>query len=114
MRKTYSIRVWGNILGIKIICVIAVIAIATITFTVGNIRSFAGLAVPERDVYKYYTSICIEKGDTLWSIANQYMTEEYDGIEEYIYEVRRLNLLCGDGIHAGKYLMIPRYAVETY
>ena len=62
--------------------------------------------------YKYYTSIPIEKGDTLWSIAKEYMTEDYDGIEEYIREIRRVNHLSGDKIDAGRYLAIPRCSSE--
>ena len=49
----------------------------------------------------------IEPGDTLWSIAHEYITPEYNGIEEYIAELRRLNHLDGDEIHAGRYLAVP-------
>ncbi len=60
--------------------------------------------------YKYYTSIVVEKGDTLWDIANQYITPEYGDISEYIGEVKYLNHLRGDEIHAGEYLTIPYYS----
>lgn len=75
--------------------------------------SIAGLAKPsisEDSAHKYYTSITIEKGDTLWSIAAEYMTSEYDGIEEYIMEVRCLNHLYSDNIYAGEYLTVPYYS----
>ena len=61
-------------------------------------------------IYKYYTSIVVEKGDTLWDIANQYITPEYGDISEYIGEVKYLNHLRGDEIHAGEYLTIPYYS----
>lgn len=60
--------------------------------------------------YKYYTSISVEKGNTLWNIASEYITEEYDSIEEYILEVKQLNHLTGDGIYAGEFLVIPYYS----
>lgn len=82
-------------------------------FTAGWLICFAMQNEPEKNVYKYYTSIGIEQGDTLWDIAKVYMTDEYDGIEEYICEVRRINHLSGDRIYAGKYLVIPRYATDV-
>ena len=32
---------------------------------------------PKRHAYKYYTDIVIQKGESLWDIANEHMTEEY-------------------------------------
>lgn len=93
---------------------LAVTALLIITaIIIGN--SISGLAKPsvsESPSYKYYTSITIEKGDTLWSIASEYMTSEYHGIEEYIMEVRSLNHLYGDGIYAGEHLTIPYYSQQ--
>lgn len=110
MKKTESNRAQGRIRGNRIGCVLAAVILTAACFIGIGICRFAAPAAAGTDVYKYYTSINIKKGDTLWSIANEYMTEEYDGIEEYILEVRRLNHLCGDGIRAGGYLAIPRYA----
>ena len=59
--------------------------------------------------YKYYTSIAVTQGDTLWSIARQYASPEYSSIEEYVLEVQQLNHLTDTCIHAGEYLMIPYY-----
>lgn len=58
---------------------------------------------------KYYTSIRIEQGDSLWNIACTHMGEEYDSVLEYIAEVRELNGLRSDDIHSGQYLTIPYY-----
>ena len=67
-------------------------------------------ASEEHPSFKYYTSIQIEKGDTLWSIADTYITSEYDSIQDYIDEVKELNHLGPDDIHAGQYLTIPYYS----
>ena len=75
-----------------------------------SISGFAKAKRPREASYKYYTSIVVEKGDTLWSIAVENLTPEYGRIEDYILEVRRLNHLFGDGICAGEYLTIPRYS----
>ena len=53
-----------------------------------------------------YKEDYVFSGDTLWSIAVENITPEYAGIEEYIQEIRSLNHLSDDGIHAGRYLMI--------
>lgn len=63
--------------------------------------------------YKYYTSIEIEKGDTLWTIAKQYMTPEYASIQAYVEEVKELNQLGDDDIHAGQYLMVPYFSEQS-
>lgn len=58
-----------------------------------------------------YTSIKIESGDTLWTIAEEYMCSEYDDVNDYIRDVKEINGLYSDVIHAGGYLMVPYYEV---
>ena len=58
-----------------------------------------------------YTSIKIESGDTLWTIAEEYMCSEYDDVNDYIKDVKEINGLYSDVIHAGNYLMVPYYEV---
>jgi cell division protein YceG involved in septum cleavage len=62
--------------------------------------------------HKYYTSVKIEQGDTLWSIAQENMTSEYSGIQEYIDEVCTLNHISEDDIHSGAYITIPYYSED--
>lgn len=57
---------------------------------------------------KSFTSIEIKQGDTLTSIAAEYAVSEAK-YSEYIDEVKRINHLKSDTIHAGCYLLIPRY-----
>lgn len=59
---------------------------------------------------KYYSSIYIEHGDTLWSIAKKYANEEYETIEEYIEELKQMNGLENERIIAGNYLTISYYS----
>ena len=62
--------------------------------------------------YKYYKSIQINTGDTLWNIAKENMTAEYDSITDYIKEVKEINNLTNDYIISGSYLTIPYYDSE--
>ena len=59
---------------------------------------------------KYYTAILIEEGDTLWSIAVEYMTYEYKDRDSYMDEVRKMNDLTGSIIKSGSTLLVPYYA----
>lgn len=63
--------------------------------------------------YKYFKSITIENGDTLWSIAQEYMDDDhYDTVYDYIHEVKKMNLLSNDDITYGQHLIIPYYETE--
>ena len=59
---------------------------------------------------KYYKSIQIEPGDSLWSIAETYIDGHYSTIPEYIEEIKKINNLSSDTIHAYEYLMVAYYA----
>lgn len=63
--------------------------------------------------YKYYASIPVSEGDTLWSIARAHMGDHYDTVEDYIRELRQINSLNGDdSIKTGMYLVVPYYSTE--
>ena len=63
--------------------------------------------------YKYFKSVRIEKGDTLWSIADSNMDiEHYDNTSDYIKEVKAMNALKSDNITAGEYIIVPYYSTE--
>ena len=63
-------------------------------------------AIPEPE--RYYTSIRIQPGDTLWEIASDFKWEG-QSIQEYIGEVMEMNHLSSEQITAGQYLMIYYY-----
>lgn len=60
---------------------------------------------------KYFKCITIDEDDTLWSIANEYISEEYDSVSDYIDEVKSINNLSSDKIYNGATLVIPYYGV---
>ncbi len=104
MEMSSSIRRTGIIF-------LAVVVIAAMTVFIGN-NIVSANAQEIAPVYKYYTSIPVKKGDTLWGIANEHMTAEYTDIDEYIREIKTLNHLTEDSIHAGEYLTIPYYSSD--
>lgn len=58
---------------------------------------------------KTITSIEIQQGDSLWSIAKTHMTDEYNDINDYIEEIMYTNSLSSDKIHAGNHIIVPYY-----
>lgn len=59
--------------------------------------------------YKYYKSIVIEHGDSLWSIAEEYCTDAYGDTQEYVDELKQLNSLTSETIHTGQHLLVAYY-----
>ena len=89
----------------KIMLTIGVVLILSISI----IGSITVVKADESVQYnKSFKSIEIKSGDTLSSIAREYVIidAEYD---DYIQEVRNINNLGSDTIHAGCYLMVPVY-----
>lgn len=78
------------------------------SFSYNTIRSNAS------DGYKYYTSITVGVGESLWEISGNYMDEaHYDSKKDYIAEVCSINhLKDADGITAGQTLIVPYYSSE--
>ncbi len=62
--------------------------------------------------YKYYTSITVAGGDTLYDIARKYITSEYSDIDRYVKEVSSINHLEDDCIYAGENIIVPYYSNE--
>ena len=86
--------------------------IAIFTFSYHSLVSSASTG-SEQVSYKYFTSIQVEAGDTLWSIAEEYADQEhYSSYKEYINEVKRMNKMRDDSIVSGQYLIIPYYSSE--
>ena len=67
----------------------------------------------EEILYKYYKSIVIEEGDTLWGYAEIYGIEShYNSYQEYINEVVRMNGLSDENVTAGQHIILPFYSSE--
>lgn len=58
---------------------------------------------------KRFTSIQVQKGDSLWSIAQEYMGDDYHCAGDYIEEVCETNHIYDETIQEGMYLIVPYY-----
>ena len=63
-------------------------------------------AETNRQVYTYYTSYEIKPGDTLWTIADQFMGPDFTDKEDFIQNIKSMNHLSTDEITYGKFLVI--------
>lgn len=53
-----------------------------------------------------YTSILIQPGDTLETIAGQYMPQGFSSVSEYVDYVKTINQMDDDTIYAGNSLLL--------
>ncbi len=58
---------------------------------------------------KYYMSYEVQDGDTLWDLAGEYNDFSVQDSSTYIAEVRSMNHIDGDTIHAGDYIVLPYF-----
>lgn len=94
---------------IILLATVLVITIGCIIF--GSIFSAGEASASDVAKYKYYKSITIEKGDSLWSIAEEYRTSDVS-TKAYIDELIELNNLTSNTIHEGQHLVITYYDTE--
>lgn len=91
------------------IAVVVIIIFAA--FLLSVIFNHLNVMAERPQTYKYYTDIRVQRNDTLWTIAEKYMSEEYKNINEYVREVREINHV-GNQVEYGQRLMIPYYSDE--
>lgn len=63
-------------------------------------------ALEQAAIDKYYTSIEIQQGDSLWSIAGKYSENSGMTVAQYVKELKNMNGLKEDIIHSGHYLTV--------
>lgn len=88
----------------SLILLVLFISFSVISTTVTAEKSF--------NKVKLVTCVKIEKGESLWSIASRYISEEYKDMESYIKEIKKSNGLTSDVIHEGNYITIPYYTAR--
>ena len=78
-----------------------------------SMNAFASSKTDVSSLNKYYTSIEIESGDTLWDISDEYISNLNVSKAEYIREICELNNISEDEIQTGDFIIIPYYSSEN-
>ncbi len=95
----------------KFIAVIAIIALSLIILLGSSIHAFAS-STDDKPYNKYYTSITVEKGDTLWTLADRLISGSDADKNDLIDEICQLNNLTDGEIHSGQNLMVCYYSQD--
>lgn len=60
-----------------------------------------------------YTSVYVNPGDTLWTIAESYVTTYENNKEDFVKEVMRLNHIAeAKDLKSGNYIVVPYYTTS--
>lgn len=79
------------------------------------LHPFSPVSANGESRYKYYTSVTVSDGDTLWDLSGDFISSEYSSRSEYILEVRRLNHMTSEDIlYSGNSIVMPYYSSIAY
>ena len=97
---------------IALACILAII-IFTFSFSFTTILSGAE-GEDHVTNYKYYKTVTVHSGDSVWSIASANFDEDrYNSINNYICEIYSINGIDSSSIvNAGETLIVPYYSTE--
>lgn len=98
-------------MGVIAIVVIIIISLGILLGT--GISALASSKEDPASYNKYYKSVCVESGDTLWTIADDYIQNLNIDKLDYIEEICELNQIDGDHIQAGEYIVVAYYSKEV-
>ena len=102
-KKRRQVQIIASMVGV------VVLTVFILSMSAGKINAESDLS---NHTYKYFTTVYVEAGDSLWSIASEYATPEYSDLDMYIEEVKQLNDLKGIKLQHGSYLCVPYYGTE--
>ena len=93
---------------------LSVVLVLVLALSFGRFGFFSQASDLDHKIsYKYFKSVEIMPGDTLWAIAEEYSdSENYASTIDYIEEVKKMNSLKSNTIQAGSYLIVPYHSTE--
>lgn len=96
----------------RIIFIFAIILLSIVILFITPYRTKVSANNTSACRNKYYKNIYVNCGDTLWSIADKYITDEYSDNFQYINEVMNINNMHDTSIKSGMKICIPYYAAQ--
>lgn len=93
----------------RLIVVISIIVVSLGILLGSSISAFAS-AREKAQLHKYYTSVQLRQGDSLWKLAREYAATDQSE-QEFIDEVCEVNGISeSNTLHSGQYLVVPYYS----
>ncbi len=100
-----KVRITATVLSVLFLAVTVVSANALIT---------AARSSEEAIYHKYYTQVYVRSGDSVWRIADSYMSDCYDSVQDLADEIIAINQLDSEGtIYYGTTIVVPYYSAEV-
>jgi LysM repeat protein len=87
-----------SIQGNLLVIIFIILALTAFTVIAEDIK-----ATPSKE----YQSVTVEKGDTLWAIADKYQTTDMRSKNDFISWVEKVNHVNRNDIIAGQEIIIP-------
>ena len=97
------------ITALVMLCVIVILSM----FVIFSFKSDASSDGGHKQ-YRYYTSVSITRGDSVWSIADEYMDPmHYRDVASFARDIAHVNRISSDAkLMAGTSLIVPYYSDE--
>ncbi len=64
------------------------------------------------DRYRYYTAVTVDRDDTLYGIASEYVNMQPHSLNRFMDEIMELNHMKKTTVYYGQVLIIPYYSDE--
>lgn len=97
----------------KRVIFLTLVTVVSIVILLGSSIHALANSNDNRPVNKYYTSITVENGDTLWDIADTYISGYDVDKADYVNEISQLNNLSDGCIHAGQSIVVAYYTRDV-
>lgn len=97
----------------KRVIFITLVTIVSLIILLGSSIHALASSNDNHPVNKYYTSITVEDGDTLWDIADEYISGYNVDKADYVNEISELNNLSDGNIHAGQSIVVAYYSRDV-
>lgn len=90
---------------------ISALVVSLFVILVFFFMSTKSMADNKEPLFKYYKSIQIQPGDTLYDLSHEFVNPEMNDVDSFIEEVRYINNLEEDScLYVGNYIIVPYYA----